>query len=180
MVVIKVCLSNTDHKQSKTQSIALRHLYRDHHGWLYNWLRHRLGCSHNAADLTHDIFIKVLLRDKQGVVIRKPKAYLSQIANGLLVNFWRHKEIESNYLEALALLPEPQAPSEEQNQLILETLYEVDAALNGLPRQVKQAFLLAQLEGVKYRDIALKLNVAEITVKRYVKQALLQCLLVME
>lgn len=31
-------------------------LYRDHHGWLHGWLRNRLGCTEQAADLAHDTY----------------------------------------------------------------------------------------------------------------------------
>jgi RNA polymerase sigma-70 factor (ECF subfamily) len=60
--------------------------------------------------------------------------------------------------------------------LILETLHEIDAMLDSLPALVRRAFLLSQLAGMKYEDIAEQLGVSLITVKRYMKQAFLQCL----
>lgn len=155
-------------------------LYSGHSGWLRNWLCRRLGCPDTAADLAQDTFVCVLLRNAEGISIREPRAYLTRIARGLVVNLWRRKDIERAYLEALAQLPEAETPSPEQNEIILETLYSIDAALDRLPCPVKQAFLLAQLEGVKYRDIAQRLALSEITIKRYVKQALVQCLLALE
>ncbi|WP_350649943.1 sigma factor, partial [Pseudomonas sp. HY13-MNA-CIBAN-0226] len=35
-------------------------LYNDHHHWLTGWLRRKLGCPDNAADLAQDTFIRVL------------------------------------------------------------------------------------------------------------------------
>lgn len=67
-------------------------------------------------------------------------------------------------------------PSPEQRLLVLETLHEIDALLDSLPRLVKRAFLLSQIGGLKYDDIASQLGVSLITVKRYMKQAFLQCL----
>ena len=40
---------------------ALHTLYSDHHHWLTGWLRRRLGCPQNAADLAQDTFVKVLV-----------------------------------------------------------------------------------------------------------------------
>ncbi|WP_049298462.1 sigma factor, partial [Pseudomonas aeruginosa] len=37
---------------------AVSHLYQDHHGWLQGWLRRRLGCAENAADLAQDTFAR--------------------------------------------------------------------------------------------------------------------------
>ncbi len=39
---------------------AVSHLYQDHHGWLQGWLRRRLGCAENAADLAQDTFARLL------------------------------------------------------------------------------------------------------------------------
>ncbi|MNE81001.1 putative RNA polymerase sigma factor FecI [compost metagenome] len=63
---------------------------------------------------------------------------------------------------------------------MLETLHEIDAMLDTLPPLVKRAFLLSQIGGMKYEDIAEQIGVSLITVKRYMKQAFLQCLTLVE
>jgi RNA polymerase sigma factor (sigma-70 family) len=158
-------------------------LYSDHHGWLYNWLRRKLGNSSDAADLAHDTFARILaarqaLSNKEP--IREPRAYLTVIAKGILANWCQRQALERAYLDALAQLPEAEAPSPEQHHVILETLYEIDALLDALPPPVKRAFLLSQIEGLKYQDIAAQLGVALITVKRYMKQAFRQCLALLD
>jgi len=140
----------------------------------------QLQCSETAADLAQDTFLRLLVRDRQGEVVREPRAYLTRIAQGLVVNHWRRRDIERAYLDALAVLPEPQVPSPEQRETIVESLLAIDGALDTLAEPVKQAFLMAQLDGLKYRDIARRLQVAEVTVKRSVKKGLLACLMVME
>ena len=155
-------------------------IYRSHHGWLKRWLLKGVNCSETAADLAHDTFVRVIQRDLEGIAVREPRAYLRHIAKGLMINHWRRRDIEHAYLQALAASPEPEAPSVEERTFILETLYEIDTALSRLPREVKQAFLLAQLGGLKYRDIAQRLGVSEVSVKRYVKRALVQCLTVLD
>jgi len=45
---------------------------------------------------------------------------------------------------------------------------------------VKRAFLLSQINGLKYDDIAKQLDVSLITVKRYMKQAFLHCMMMVE
>ena len=47
---------------SAPQSDAVSGLYHAHHGWLYAWLRKKLNCSHNAADIAHDTFVRVMER----------------------------------------------------------------------------------------------------------------------
>ncbi|MEX3777645.1 sigma-70 family RNA polymerase sigma factor [Pseudomonas sp. MYb118] len=152
-------------------------LYIGHQGWLFAWLQRKLGNRMDAADLMHDTFIRILARPMPEIA--EPRAYLTCVAKGILVNWYQRKALERAYLAALAQMPEQHAPSPELRWLILETLHEVDAMLDALPPQVKRAFLLSQIGAMKYEDIAVKLDVSLITVKRYMKQAFLQCLTLM-
>jgi len=154
-------------------------LYVGHQGWLYGWLQRKLGNRTDAADLMHDTFIRILAA-KPMPDIAEPRAYLTCVAKGILVNWYQRQALERAYLKALAQMPEALAPSPELRFLILETLHEVDAMLDTLPPLVKRAFLLSQIGAMKYEDIAAQLQVSLITVKRYMKQAFLQCLTVMQ
>lgn len=103
------------------------------------------------------------------------KAFLSTIAKGLCIDLWRRQEIEQAWLDALAAHPELVVPSPEIQLLMLEALTRVDAMLRSLPERVATAFLLSQLEGLTYREIAERLAVSERMVKKYMAQAMLHC-----
>lgn len=150
-------------------------LYSDYHGWLLGWLHRKLDCPHLATDLTQDTFLRVLGRSA-APDYREPKAYLTTIARGLLVDHWRRQDVERAWLETLAAMPEAVAPSAEQGALVLEALYQVDLLLNQLKPKVREAFLLSQLDGLTYREIAMQLDVSERMVKKYMAQAMLVCL----
>lgn len=154
---------------------SISHLYSSHHGWLHGWLRKKLGCTHHAADLAQDTFVRMLVRcDYQA--LREPRAYLTTIANGLLIDHWRRQELERAWLEALASQPEPITPSPEYRALILEALLQVDRMLESLSDKVRQAFLLAQIHGYTYKQIAEELQVSDRMVKKYMAQAMLACI----
>lgn len=158
---------------------AIATIYQDHHGWLLGWLRKKLGNTFDAADLAQDTFVRIMAtRDLRA--IQEPRAYLTTVAKGIVINWYQRQTLESAYLDALAAMPEREAPSPEQRMLILETLHEIDRMLDSLPAKVRQAFLLSQLEGMKYEDIARQLGTSLITIKRYMKQAFLQCLMLAE
>ncbi|WP_238926730.1 sigma-70 family RNA polymerase sigma factor [Achromobacter xylosoxidans] len=148
-------------------------LYSDHHGWLQNWLRRRLGNAFDAADLAHDTFLRVL-RNLEPV--REPRAYLATIAHGLMVNHWRRQDLERAYRDTLATVADTLAPSPEEGALLLDALCELDALLNQLNPKARAAFLLAHLEGHTYLEIAERLEVSERMVKKYMAQAMLHCL----
>ncbi|MBC3916200.1 sigma-70 family RNA polymerase sigma factor [Undibacterium sp. CY18W] len=149
-------------------------LYSDHHGWLYGWLRQKLGCSHRAADLAQDTFLRLLAREEQ-LALHEPRAFLTTVAQRVLANHWRREQIERAYLEALAHAPQAFAPSPEERAILLETLIEIDRLLAGLPAQAKRAFLLAQLDGMSQAEIAVELDISISTVKRHLVRAGTQC-----
>jgi RNA polymerase sigma factor (sigma-70 family) len=157
-------------------------LYSNHHGWLHDWLRRKMGNAGDAADLAHDTFLRVLSRnDKAGPseppTVREPRAYLGAIARGLMADFFRRKDVERAYLDALAALPDVHQPSPETRAILLEALVAIDAMLDGLKPPVRQAFLLSQLDGLTYDQIAAELGVTKRTVGNYMCKAIEHCYL---
>lgn len=150
-------------------------LYSAHHHWLKNWLLRRLGSAFDAEDLAQDTFMRVLTGGA-AVHIQEPRAFLSTVAKRVMIDFFRRNALERAWLDTLALMPEETHPSPEQQQCLLETLQQIDTMLDGLNSKVRQAFLLAQLEGVPYADIALKLGVSVSSVKKYIAKAAEHCL----
>lgn len=149
-------------------------LYRTHHSWLHGWLSRRTGCRENAADLAQDTFVR-LLKSRQANPLREPRAYLSSIARGLMIDQYRRRELERAYLESIALLPQQEVPSAESRLLILDALERVDRMLDQLKPRVRQAFLFAQLDGLSCTQIAAKLGVSRATVERDLTKALQHC-----
>jgi len=153
---------------------SVESLYHAHHSWLTGWLRRKLGCPDSAADLAQDTFIKVLTACEPPLII-EPRAFLTTLAKRVLFNHYRRQDVERAYLETLAQMPEMVAPSEEHKAIILQTLVELDELLDGLPRQVKRAFLLAQIDGLTYPQIAAELGISVATVKRHLNKAAMRC-----
>nr|WP_242697731.1 sigma-70 family RNA polymerase sigma factor [Bordetella holmesii] len=154
---------------------TLETLYIDHHSWLRGWLHRRLGNREQAADLAHDTFIRLLCSERVPAVLDEPRAFLTTVAQRLLSNHWRREKLERAYLDALALAPQPLARSPEERALLLETLFELDRQLDGLPTLVRRAFLLSQLEGQTHAQVAQTLGLSVPTVKRHIVRALTRC-----
>lgn len=151
--------------------------YCAHHGWIRAWLQKKLGNASDAADLAHDVFLRLLAKPRQFDSDSHVRAYLSAMSRHVCVDHWRRREVELAWLDVLASRPESYAPSEEHRALVLEALQQVHGMLASLPEKVAQAFLMAQLEGHNYRSIAEHLGVSERSVTKYMAQAMYQCLL---
>jgi RNA polymerase sigma-70 factor (ECF subfamily) len=148
----------------------VRVLYSDHHGWLYGWLRKRLSCAMDAADLTHDTYLRLIVSGRLPQP-RQSRSFLIQIAKGLVIDLHRRRALERSYLEALAALPEAEVPSVEHQNLVLETLAQIDKMLDQLPAKVREAFLLSQFDGLTYAHIAERMGISIATVRKYMLKA---------
>ncbi|AKQ55348.1 sigma-70 family RNA polymerase sigma factor [Bordetella hinzii] len=150
-------------------------LYSRHHGWLQSWLLGKLGNHGDAADLAHDTYLRLMRSGRLPAREDQSRAFLVQVAKGLVIDLRRRRAIEQSYQEAVSALPPALAPSPESRALILEALTEVDAMLDRLPVKVREAFLLSQLEGLGYREIAQRLSVTVSSVQKYMMTAIQAC-----
>ncbi|WOB72789.1 sigma-70 family RNA polymerase sigma factor [Achromobacter xylosoxidans] len=166
-------MSSTDTLPTDT----VTQIYREHHGWLSAWLRGKLGNSFDAADLAHDTFLRLMAARVRAGGGAEPRALLTHIAKGLVVDHWRRRALEDAYQAAAAQLPAREVPSPEVRALILETLYAIDATLRTLPAKTREIFLSSQFDGMAYADIARAQRVSLATVKRHMQKALTACLI---
>jgi len=149
-------------------------LYVDHHRFLHAWLRRKVGCPHQAADLTQDTFVRVLgARDIDQ--LDEPRAFLMTLAQRVLFSFWRRRDLETAWLEALAQQPENYEPSAEDYALVREAIETLDRLLDGLPRRARQVFLMNRLEEMTHAEIARAVGVSLATVERDMKLAITHC-----
>lgn len=160
--------------------MQLESCYAAYHRWLAHWLQRRLGNAFDAADLTQDTFARLLAgapAAPQTPALRAPRAYLATVAKHLLINHLRRQSLERAWLDVLAAMPEQQVPSAQQQAEMLQSLQAVDAMLDGLKPKVRAVFIMAQIEGHTYADIAATLGIGERSVKRYMAEALTECVL---
>lgn len=151
-------------------------LYADHHGWLIHWLRRRLGCTHSAADVAHDIFVRIL-GSRDVLRLQEPRAFLTVAAKRMLIDRARRQRIEQAYLSELALAADALEgyPPPEQILAAVEALDQVCRALENMAEKPRRAFLLHYLDGQTHAAIAAQLKVSTKMIQKYLVQALIHC-----
>lgn len=164
------------HTAESADQQQLTSMYVDHHSWLQGWLRRRLDNAADAADLAHDIFIGLLVKPQVFESAANVRAYLSTVGNGLCVSLWRRRQIEAAWLEELATRPEHVAPSEEHRAIIIDALCEIDVVLGKLSEKAARAFVMAMVDEMSDKQIAEALGVSDRMVRKYVAQAMFQCM----
>ncbi|MDH1261882.1 sigma-70 family RNA polymerase sigma factor [Pseudomonas sp. GD03944] len=156
---------------------AIHELYSDHHGWLFGWLRRKLGCAHNAADLAQDTFARILSSREILGTVREPRAFLTTTARRLVIDRVRRQQIEDAYLREQAMTAETLAGFQSPEQILttLEALEQIAFVLEELSAKQRQAFLLYFLDGHTQPQIAAQMGISERMVRKHLMQALLQC-----
>lgn len=154
-------------------------LYSDHHGWLFGWLRRKLGCPHRAADLAQDTFERVLSARDALCGVEQPRAWLTTTARRLIIDAARRERLEQAYLAELGhLLQACDAyPSPEQTLEALQALAQLSAVLEAVAPRARLAFVRHYLDGETVTAVALELGVSPRMVRKYLAQVLVQCAL---
>jgi len=151
-------------------------LYREHHSWLYAWLKKKMRCPQHAADLSHDTFTRLLsLSDVP--CLREPRAYLLVTANRLMITQNRRRKVEEEVLCSMATLFSENTCQDVAHIVAIRQLLErtVLMLIEELDKRSRQAFLMARIDGMTYAEIAQRLNVSESRVKQYLIKALAYC-----
>ncbi len=107
------------------------------------------------------------------------RAYLYRLIHNRCVNFIEHKKIESKYNENILVLHKAElhriseGTDHPLNQILAdETQDRITKAIENLPAQCRDIFKLSRYSGLKNKEIAEKLNIAETTVKKQISIAL--------
>ncbi len=120
-------------------------LFDRHHLAVYRYFRRMTGRHELAQDLTQETYFRVVRRLAAGTQLRNEAAYLFQIAHHLLVDHWRTTAaappVES-LVDVISVEP-PQRPA-----LILQE------ALATLPERDRETFVLREVNGLGYAEIA--------------------------
>lgn len=164
---------------AQSPTLQVDDLYSHHHSWLFGWLRRKLSCPHDAADVAQDTFVRILTSRDAIAAMREPRAYLTTTAKRLLIDRARRQRLEQAYLAELTLAAAHSVgfPSPEQIASAVQALAQLGAALDGLAPKPREAFLLHFLDGLPHGDIAARLGVSTRMIHKYLVQALTHCTL---
>lgn len=152
-------------------------LYSDHHGWLYGWLRRKLGCPHRAADVAQNTFLRVLDARDALCGVEQPRAWLTTTATRLIVDEERRRRVEQAYLAELAAWADGAEgyPSPEQLLIALQALEQLSAVLGAVSAKARVAFVRHYLDGETLASVAGELGVSTRMVQKYLAQVLVRC-----
>ncbi|MFH1941131.1 MAG: RNA polymerase sigma-70 factor, partial [bacterium] len=142
---------------------AFEALYNRYYKSVYRFLWSRTQSTESAKELAQETFIR-LWQNRQSLDSRKSiKAYMYRIGINLLLNDLRKRKIHKTYINE-------QRDIRSSGNIELQT--RIHLALQKLPEKIRTVFILNQLEGFKYAEIAETLGVSSKTVEKRMAKAL--------
>ncbi|MGH8178697.1 MAG: RNA polymerase sigma factor [Steroidobacter sp.] len=143
-------------------------------GWL-NMLRavkRAVGGADSAEDLLHSAFVRLSEYSARNTV-ENPSAFLVRTAANLAVDERRHNKVrrESPIDVGEMLEISDNQPLHPEVLAAQERLEKVMAALDSLGPRTREIFLLHRLDGLKYREIAARLDITVSAVEKHIAKA---------
>ena len=144
-----------------------------HEPALRAWLRQKASLGFDLDDVVQETY--ALLVAKASVdTIRNPRAYAFQTAWSVVLQQLRRAHIVpiNAVADIEALEAATDAPSPEDTVLARNELAMIRRAIEGLPRQTRQAFVLRRVEGLSQGEIARRMKLSEHTVEKHIARGI--------
>lgn len=124
-----------------------------------------------SRDIAEDVFLDIWRNRERLGHVKSFKAYIFRMAKNSICNYYDHLIVTEKFVAQEMLRPSSVENTEEiifANQLQAM----IDVAVNEMPPQRKQIYLMSRVDGLNNVEIAEKLNISKRTVENHLTAAL--------
>jgi len=137
-----------------------------------------VGEKESAEDIVNNFFLKLWENREIIHISTSLQAYLYKSVYNNSLKYLEHLKVLRKYREQAMYminnsdLFQPQADCPLSMLISQETVSEIELAIDDLPEQCREVFLLTRLEGLSYQEVAEKLGVSINTVRTQINRAM--------
>jgi RNA polymerase sigma-70 factor (ECF subfamily) len=137
---------------------------------LRNFLLYKFRDLESAEDVVQECFIK-LWQNCDNISFLKAKSYLFTMANNMFLNIKKHEQVVRKHKQKNNLT---KADNISPEFIIIEEEYakKLHYLIDSLPEKEKRVFKMSRLDKMKYKEIAIDLNISVKTVEKRMSLAL--------
>jgi RNA polymerase sigma-70 factor (ECF subfamily) len=133
------------------------------------YILYRSGNEEAATDIAQDTFMRIW--EKQiDIDLKTAKGLLFKIAGDLFVSQYRREKLAFNFFNTFQPNQKSTSPEDEINFQELKMAYE--RALKSMPAKQRTVFLMNRIDELKYKEIAMQLDLSVKAIEKRMSQAL--------
>lgn len=160
------------HKAFKIETKAdFERLFETHYSNLCAYANNFIKDIDASEEVVQEVLFKLWTNKESIVITSSVQSYLFRAVRNASLNVLKHVNIREDY-KVQNEYEMQDTLSAEDDMIVSELEEKIREAINQLPIERKKVFLLSRYEGLKYKEIAEKLNISVSTVEGQMVKAL--------
>jgi RNA polymerase sigma-70 factor (ECF subfamily) len=149
---------------------AFEKLFKLYYGYLCNFATKIIADDVAAEEIVQEFFVKFWERRANLSVESSLKNYLFRSVKNLCLNHIKHSNIKLQH--AQKVIAESETSNFNNDYIEVDLAADIAKSIEELPEKRREIFRLSREEGLKYREIAEKLNISIKTVEAQMSLAI--------
>ncbi len=146
-------------------------LFNDHYSNLCAYANNFLKDVDASEEVIQEVLFKLWTNRENLVISSSIQSYLFRAVRNASLNVLKHVNIREDYKIQHEYERDDELSSEDE-MIVSELDQKIRAAIDQLPIERKKVFILSRYDGLKYKEIAEKLNISVSTVENQMVKAL--------
>jgi RNA polymerase sigma-70 factor (ECF subfamily) len=143
---------------------AFEKLFRRYYGHLCLFASRIVQDDISAEEIVQDFFVKLWEKRELLSIETSVKSYLFKSIKNLCLNFIQHNKTKLRYAQSV-LSETPNNKTDDDSFTEIDLAEKIEESIQSLPTKRQEIFRLSRENGLKYREIAKKLNISIKTVE---------------
>jgi RNA polymerase sigma-70 factor (ECF subfamily) len=153
-------------------TIAFEEIYDRYWDTLYLHVLKMIGDEDESKDLLQDLFITLWQKSPDLKLNSSLSAYLLSSTRNRVFNLLEHGKIKKDYVTAITEFSVRSHYITDEYVREKELRLAIETAIDHLPEKMREIFVLSRKEFLSHKEIAAKLGVSELTVRKQVNNAI--------
>ncbi len=150
---------------------AFEKLFHNYYGHLCLFASQILQDDISAEEIVQDFFVKLWEKRKQLTIETSVKNYFFRSIKNLCLNLIQHNKIKHRHAQSV-LFDAENHQSDEESFTEIDLAEKIEEGIQSLPQKRQEIFRMSREDGLKYCEIAEKLNISSKTVETQMGLAL--------